>query len=220
MNCSGIGPFHGMKSFRNRLSLFPNEVTSPDRKPAPVWACHRITAFFQASICSGVGPSMSCRGISGLASGALPPPSLVCRAVSVTYAHFSLLGCNCCCTGNFFLFLQYFIPEALTTIVNGLDLGQGWIYWIQAKPPITVAPTHTPLLKHSHAKPMQIQRLIKFQCILAINLFRLNFISQKQAEKNYCNSGLVLFLVENLNPYYILERSNCGRKRLKEELLT
>lgn len=59
MNCSSIGPFHGVKSFINRLSLFPNEVTSSARKPALVWACHRITALFQASICSGKKPSMS-----------------------------------------------------------------------------------------------------------------------------------------------------------------
>lgn len=110
MNCSSMGPFHEVKSFGNSISLFPNEATSPARKPAPVWASHRVTAFFRASTCSGGGPSMG-RGISALAFGALPPPSLyVCGVVSVTYAHFSLLGCNCCCTGGFFL-IKIFYPR-------------------------------------------------------------------------------------------------------------
>lgn len=48
---------------------------------------------------------------------------------------------------GFFFLLKYFIPEALTTIFNGLDVGQQWVYWTQAKlqkPPLTVAHTHTP----------------------------------------------------------------------------
>lgn len=123
MNCSSMGSFHGVKSFRNRLSLFPSKVTSPARKPVLVWVCHRVTTFFQASTCSGVGPSMSCWGISALASGALPPSSLsVCRAVSVTYAHFSLLGCNCCYTGIFFFpFFKYQRHLALLLMGSTLD---------------------------------------------------------------------------------------------------
>ena len=85
-NCSSVGPFHRVQSFRNRLLQhgFPTGSQSPlgihllqrgvlhrlQWISAPLWT----SLGCRGRACLTIVFTMSCRGISALVPGACPPP--------------------------------------------------------------------------------------------------------------------------------------------------
>jgi len=152
-NCSSVGPFPGVQSFRNRLlqsgspmgsqalpaNLLQHGVSIGSQPPLDIhllW--HGVLPGLQVHLCFTVdlhglqGDGLPHHGLlHGLqgnpAPGAPPPPppslTLVSAELFLSHILASRSGCNCCCTAAFSP-SSTGCPRGATTITDGLGLGQ------------------------------------------------------------------------------------------------
>ncbi|KAK4818526.1 hypothetical protein QYF61_014362 [Mycteria americana] len=119
MNCSSVGPFHGVQSFRNRLlqrgspvgsqvlpanllqcGLLSPRVHRSCQEPAPAWASHGVTVSFGCTPAPAWGPPWpavdicSTVGLHGLQWISAPPwASMGCRGTACLTTAFTS-GCK------------------------------------------------------------------------------------------------------------------------------
>jgi len=104
-NCSSMGPFQGVQSFRNKL-LQCGSPTGSQAQPANLLQCGLSMghSLLQASPCSGVGSSPGCRW------GSAPPWSSTAAADSLPH-HGLLHGCT---AKSLLHCLEHLLPSSCT----------------------------------------------------------------------------------------------------------